>query len=70
MVRTLLTKHPRWAAAYQGDDGRSLTRDVLYLLASLSLVRHDELTVTVLPPAARYTAQAKDLDLDALWEMP
>jgi uncharacterized protein (TIGR02678 family) len=70
MVHALLAKHPRWAAAYQGDDGRSLTRDVLHLLASLSLVRLDDLTVTVLPAAARYTARARDLDLDTLWETP
>jgi uncharacterized protein (TIGR02678 family) len=70
MVATLLAKHPKWAAAYQGDDGRALTREVLHLLASLSLVTRDDLTVTHLAAAARYTANAKDLDLDTLWEMP
>jgi uncharacterized protein (TIGR02678 family) len=70
MVHALLAKNPRWAAAYQGDDGRSLTRDVLFLLGSLSLVERDELTVTVLPAAARYAARPKDLDPATLWEMP
>lgn len=68
MVHALLANHPRWAAAYQGDEGRSLTQAVLHLLASLSLVQHDNLTITVLPAAARYTAQARDLNLDTLWE--
>lgn len=70
MVAALLARYPKWAAAYQGDDGHTLTREALYLLASLHLLTSDELTVTVLPAAARYTAKAKNLDLDTLWEMP
>ncbi len=70
MIAALLARHPKWAAAYQGDSGRSLTREVLQLLASLQLLTSDELTVTLLPAASRYTAKAKDLDLDTLWEIP
>jgi uncharacterized protein (TIGR02678 family) len=70
MIAALLARHPKWAAAYQGDDGRTLTREMLHLLASLHLLTTDELTITLLPAAARYTAKAKDLDLDTLWEMP
>jgi uncharacterized protein (TIGR02678 family) len=70
MVAALLARHPRWATAYQADDGRALTREVLHLLASLHLLTSDQLTIMLLPAAARYSAKAKDLDLDTLWEMP
>lgn len=52
---TLLTRFPRWAKGYRGDDGaRQLVSDALAVLSSFSLVRIDGGLVQPLPAAARY----------------
>ncbi|WP_068057191.1 TIGR02678 family protein [Nocardia xishanensis] len=52
----LLTKFPRWARTYQGEEGaRQLVADALMVLRSFGLVRiHASGLVVPLPAAARY----------------
>ncbi len=52
----LLTKFPRWARTYQGEEGaRQLVADALVVLRSFGLVRtHASGLVVPLPAAARY----------------
>jgi uncharacterized protein (TIGR02678 family) len=65
----LLHQHPRWATAYQNDEGHSLTADVLSLLASFELIRLDPSNLTLRPAAARYSATLRTAaSMPVLWE--
>ncbi|EHY91226.1 TIGR02678 family protein [Saccharomonospora azurea] len=52
----LLTRFPRWAKTYRGEDGTErLVHDALDVLASFRLVEHTGSQVRALPAAARYS---------------
>lgn len=68
-VADLLREHPRWATAYQNDEGHTLAAEVLGLLSSFELIRVDPHNVTLRPAAARYSAKLRPAaTATALWE--
>jgi uncharacterized protein (TIGR02678 family) len=68
-IAELLREHPRWAAAYQNDDGHTLTHEVLSLLEAFELVRLDPNNITLRPAGARYSAKLRTTATpEALWE--
>jgi len=70
-IAQLLRDHPRWASAYQNDDGHTLTNEVLGLLSSFELIRVDPNNITLRPAAARYSAKLRPTaTATALWEDP